>query len=287
MRDITPKKPTAPRLGGRRRALFGGIGVTLAVFGGGYIFLQQDTAPQLTQQSQSADEVQATNIDVEAGEVIQSTKLRTFGGADFVELYNSFAYPNVAEFETSPSITNSLEADARIRSLAIERGYRARSVAAPPLVVVTGGQLQERAATAWEELVESARKDGHRLTLTAGFRTIEDQQALFLTALRARGATDASIAAGNSDAAVVAVLKGTSIPGYTRHHSGYTVDIGCASDPGLPFGSTECYQWLSRNNYEKAKLEGWIPSYPAGAPNQGPDPEPWEYSWVGTDAVRE
>ncbi len=234
-----------------------------------------------------ASEVQASGIDVEAGEVIQATKLKTFSGADFVELYNSFAYPSVAEFETSPAITDSLEADARIRTLAIDRGYLARAVAIPPLVTVTGGQLQERAATAWGDLVESARKDGHRLTLTAGFRTIEDQRTLFLNALRSRGATNASIAAGNSDAAVVAVLKGISIPGYTRHHSGYTVDIGCASDPGLPFGSTDCYQWLSRNNYQKAKEHGWIPSYPAGAPNQGPDPEPWEYSWVGTDAVRE
>lgn len=287
MKDITPQTKKQKNT---KRPLLSYVVLLIpvvAVIGLGYGYLIKDTAPA---DSQPLQEVQSTSEtpDIDgASEYITPTALKSFTAAEFVTLYNTFAYPNVAEFETAPPITGDLAADMHIRELAISRGYRGRAVAVPPLTTASDGLLQERAATAWDELVVAARKDGHRLRLTAGFRTIEDQQKLFLTGLRATGASDASIAAKASDAAVVSVLRTTAIPGYTRHHSGYTVDIGCDSDTGKPFGSTACYRWLSQSNYQQAKTYGWIPSYPDGAPNQGPDPEPWEYSWVGSAAVRE
>ncbi len=226
-------------------------------------------------------------LSSEANKAVELAKreLKSFSGSEFVELYNSFAYPNVREFEIVPSITGNAAADERIRNLALSRGYRARSIAIPPLADVGNYQLQERAAKAWEELTSAAKNDGLDLSMTAGFRTISDQQELFMNALNATGATTASITADNSNFAVLSVLRTIAIPGYTRHHSGYTVDIGCDSQPNVVFGASRCFGWLSRDNYKNAKSYGWIPSYPDGAPEQGPEPEAWEYSWVGVDAL--
>jgi LAS superfamily LD-carboxypeptidase LdcB len=47
------------------------------------------------------------------------------------------------------------------------------------------------------------------------------------------------------------------------------------------FEQSVCFGWLSKGNYKNAKSNGWIPSYPDGAKKQGPDPESWEYVWVG------
>jgi LAS superfamily LD-carboxypeptidase LdcB len=95
------------------------------------------------------------------------------------------------------------------------------------------------------------------------------------------------IASGRYDAQVSQVLAMTAIPGYSRHHTGYTVDIACKNNPNASFVYTVCFQWLNADNYKNAKTYGWIPSYPDGAGQQGPDREPWEYVWVGVDAVTE
>jgi LAS superfamily LD-carboxypeptidase LdcB len=76
------------------------------------------------------------------------------------------------------------------------------------------------------------------------------------------------------------------VPGYSRHHTGYTIDLWC-EDGSSTFLSSSCYKWISDNNYLKAKQSGWIPSYPAGTDDQGPEPEPWEYVWVGTERLME
>lgn len=261
--------------------------LSIALIGAvGWRLLMSDTSQQPSETT-IPENLSQTTDGTSSDQTIIARKLKNFSGAEFVSLYNNYAYPNVREFEVSPEITGNSVADERIRNIAIERGYIARSVAVPPLVSAGEFQLQERAKTAWDELVAAAKAAGHKLYMTAGFRNIEDQRELFLDGLAATGATASSVAAGKSDAAVNTVLQRISIPGYTRHHSGYTVDIGCSSDAGVVFGASSCFDWLRGNNYDNAKKYGWIPSYPDGANNQGPNPEEWEYSWVGYEAVSE
>jgi LAS superfamily LD-carboxypeptidase LdcB len=267
----------------RRAALIVAI-FLLAI--GALVWLQNDTQ-QKNDISIKEPVSEKLSVDNTVDSSITPRKLKLYSGEEFVSLYNAFAYPNVKEFEIAPSITGNSIADERIRNLAIERGYIGRSIAIPPLRDTGKYQLQYRAATSWDEMVKKAKQDGQTLILTAAFRTIEDQRDLFNEGLNTAGATPALIAAGKADLGVQSVLKRISVPGYTRHHSGYTVDIGCQNDNGVLFGASTCFAWLSRNNYENAKTFGWIPSYPSGAPKQGPDPEEWEYSWVGFDVVSE
>ncbi len=112
-----------------------------------------------------------------------------------------------------------------------------------------------------------------------------DQNEIF--AARLGKITPAKIIDGSSDDKIREILKTTAPPGYSRHHSGYTVDLACDSDPGVLFENSKCFEWISRDNYINIKKFGWIPSYPEGIKNQGPEPESWEYVWVGLSAVKE
>lgn len=213
-----------------------------------------------------------------------------FAGDEFKKLYENIAYPNTQLLLRPPVITGNEAADNRIRTIALSRGYALRSVPVAPIEKTnepglgTDDLLQQKARESWIKLKDAAAADGIPLKLNSGYRSVEMQRQLFVSRLRATGATNAQIASGTADAAVVATLTVTAIPGYSRHHTGYTIDLLCGNAVQA-FETTRCFKWLSENNYLNAKKSGWVPSYPEGANNQGPEPESWEYVWVGTQAV--
>ena len=129
--------------------------------------------------------------------------------------------------------------------------------------------------------------DGHNITVISGYRSVERQRSLFLSRLAATGATIKEVAAGTADEKVNQVLITSSIPGYSKHHTGYTVDLLCAGFAFEDFKNSTCNVWISDDNYKLAKQNGFIPSYPPLADSQGPDPEAWEYVYVGTDLLYE
>ena len=216
-----------------------------------------------------------------------STKLRVFTGQEFSDLYNSYVYPNTQAISEESPITGDEAADKRIKDLTVSRGYKLRSAPVTNNFVEISQDmlLQQRAAVDWLKMQEAATKEGHDIQVNAAYRSAEDQRAIFLA--RIKSIPLPSIAAGKSDSDINHVLKTTAVPGYSRHHTGYTVDIVCYTDASKKFEDSKCNKWLSDNNYQNAKTYGWIPSYPDGAGLQGPDPEPWEYVWVGSDVLYE
>lgn len=216
-----------------------------------------------------------------------SGKFKTYTGQEFSDLYNSFNYPNTSLINEHSPITGNETADNKIRQLAVSRGYKLRSAPVTNNFVEVQKimLLQERASNPWIELQKKAKEENIRLSLFDAYRSAEDQRTIFLS--RLNGIAVADIAAGKADAAVSKVLETTALPGYSRHHTGYTVDIKCDSQPGVKFENSICFAWLNKDNYINAKKYGWIPSYPEGAGNQGPLPESWEYVWVGADTLQE
>lgn len=212
--------------------------------------------------------------------------LKTFTGLEFKDLYNSIAYPNTQEISEETPITGDPAADRHIRDLAEARGYLPRSAPVSDVFRNVGDSfvLQEKAATDWLKLKSAAKKDSLELSLTAAYRSADDQKNIFLGKLKTYGIQSSLIASSKYDVQIDEILKTTALPGYSRHHTGYTVDISCPSNP-VTFENSTCFDWLKKNNYKNAKLSGWIPSYPAGAGQQGPDPEPWEYVWVGKETL--
>jgi LAS superfamily LD-carboxypeptidase LdcB len=140
--------------------------------------------------------------------------------------------------------------------------------------------------TAWNELQSEAAQAGYSMSIVSAYRSVEDQRVLFLSRLNEAGASIVDVINGTADELITSVLVTSSIPGYSKHHTGYTLDLACAGYAFEQFRDSPCYVWMSENNYENAKRFGFIPSYPADADLQGPDPEAWEYVWVGLEVVQ-
>lgn len=213
-----------------------------------------------------------------------------FTGNELRDLYLSvlLTFPNTEFFEKPPQITGNSVADKRIQVLAEERGFQLSKIPQAALVKTdepllqgeTDDLLQPLAYEGWLAIKAAAQGAGIPLQLYSAYRSPEWQRDLFLQRLAARGITPEQIANGYVDGDIKDILKTVSIPGYSRHHTGYAVDFWC-DDGNAIFAKSSCAAWLEKDNYLQAKQHGWIPSYPDGAEMQGPDPEPWEYVWVG------
>ena len=248
----------------------------------GYFIYQQVTPKKI---EQTKNNEQAPIQTQKQPEISKGNTLKSFTNEQFVALYSSFAYPNTQEILVPPTITGNPDADARIQKLADARGYKLRSApVVRPVAINDGYLLQQKATQPLQDLVSAAKKKGLDITVTAAFRSVDEQRKLFNERL---GATPATIAAGTADAAVIETLKTTAPPGYSRHHNGFTIDIACGSVGLYGFLETPCFEWLAKDNFKNAKEYGWIPSYPDGVNSVGPEPEPWEYVWVGRDALLE
>lgn len=220
---------------------------------------------------------------------------RRFEPEELKSFYDVYRYPDTTALVEPPAITGDQAADERVRAIAYRRGYRLRSEADPgSLVEVEGKRLQPAAAEAWRELEAAALAEGIELGLISGYRSVSRQREIFLSVLSreaekaiGRAYTPEEIAAGDADQVVDAILRTYSIPGYSKHHTGYTVDITDVTSGRdfTEFGETAGFRWISADNYANAMRFGFLPSYPEGVADQGPIPEPWEYVWVGREAL--
>jgi zinc D-Ala-D-Ala carboxypeptidase len=123
--------------------------------------------------------------------------------------------------------------------------------------------LTPAAALAWRRLQAAARRDGIELLLVSAFRSVDFQRAL-IEARLARGQT------------VAEVLRVNAPPGYSEHHSGRAVDIGCAGTAPLEedFERTPAFAWLQQH----ARRFRFRLSYPRGN-RQGFIYEPWHWCY--------
>ena len=172
-------------------------------------------------------------------------------------------------------ITGDDELDARIRRAAEQRGYRRQPVVTTELVWVDGRRLQAPVAEAWLELKAAARADGVALELRSAYRDLDGQQALFLRRLGGQ----------TSDAAIDTTLRFAAPPGYSRHQTGFVLDVAQAGVEQGGFVNTAAYAWLSATDFAAPRAHGFVPSYPRDGERMGPDPEPWELAWVGAGRI--
>lgn len=121
--------------------------------------------------------------------------------------------------------------------------------------------LSPGCAKAWLGMRAAAHTDGIELLLISGFRSVDYQAALVRSKLK-QGLT------------VNEVLRVNAPPGYSEHHSGRAIDIGCAGTAPLDwaFESTPAYRWLSEHGAE----HGFWMSFPRDNP-QGYLYEPWHW----------
>lgn len=214
----------------------------------------------------------------------RSAPLPTLSGVEFRELYNRYEpLPRTTPLTTAPAITGNAAADRRIRSMAEARGYRLRAQHIGPLGTALGVPVDPGAAAQLDALARRAAASGYRLSATFGYRSVDLQRTLFTR--RIAGFSSAQIAAGVADRSIDTALRSVAPPGYSKHQSGMALDLKAAGGSGGTFASSGVGRWMAANNYANAKEFGFIPSYPPGGGLQGPEPEPWEYVYVGRKAI--
>ena len=193
---------------------------------------------------------------------------------EYLATFDEALLPGLGPIGAPPPITGNPEIDARIRELGEERGYTRRPEPTQNLVRTDGALLHPAASAAWEGLQAAARAEGQTLILTSGYRSGSHQASLMLGKLT-----------GYNDASIEAVLDIIAVPGYSKHHTGYALDMVSDTHQRFDFVNSPEYSWLAENNFERAKAFGFIPSYPEGIINAGPNPEPWELVWVGATNI--
>ncbi len=217
-----------------------------------------------------------------------------FSGVEFKRFYYaSMPLPQTRPITSRPPIYGHAGADARIQQLAEQRGYRLQAVPTVGLGSYGGVAMAPEAGRAWLALADTARRRGTPLQGNSGYRSIDTQRGIFQRRLASAGQarigrsyTMNEIATGQADGAIESVLAYHSIPGYSRHHTGVTIDLSHAGGSNGTFAGSAAYRWLSADNYAAAKAHGFIPNYPPNAGAQGPNPEPWEFSYIGVEKIR-
>lgn len=143
-------------------------------------------------------------------------------------------------------------------------------------VLSNGRRVDERIYTELQEMFDAARAEGIYPVVGEGFRTAQEQQALFTDKVR-----EYMNEGYLKKAAEKMAGKWVALPGYSEHQLGIAVDINgdkIRSDNG------EVYEWLAKNAYRY----GFILRYPSDSENiTSTKYEPWHYRYVGKKAAKE
>lgn len=133
-----------------------------------------------------------------------------------------------------------------------------------------GQKIDERIYPYLQEMFDATRAEGIYPIVREGYRTEEEQQAIFDEKVQAY------INEGYSRSRAERTAKEwVALPGTSEHQLGIAVDINadkskCSND--------EVYEWLAENAHEY----GFILRYPQGKTEiTGTSYEPWHYRYVG------
>ncbi|OUC14733.1 MAG: D-alanyl-D-alanine carboxypeptidase [Alkalinema sp. CACIAM 70d] len=178
---------------------------------------------------------------------------------------NPIASPPVS----SPSANNANPAGAPAGTVLNHYPYPESPAAELEPITADGGlKLRKAAAQAYKEMAAAAQAEGISLMPLSAFRSIAEQEQVFLSLKQQR------IQTAEQRAAVSAP------PGYSEHHTGYAIDIGDGNVPATnlspDFEQTAAFKWLQAN----APRYNFEMSFPKNN-KQGVSYEPWHWRFVG------
>ena len=133
-----------------------------------------------------------------------------------------------------------------------------------------GQKIDERIYPYLQEMFDAARAEGIYPIVREGYRTEEEQQAIFDEKVQAY------INEGYSRSRAERTAKEwVALPGTSEHQLGIAVDINADKSKS---SNDEVYEWLAENAHEY----GFILRYPQGKTEiTGTSYEPWHYRYVG------
>lgn len=212
---------------------------------------------------------------------------RCYSSIDFIKLYSLFEKSTLLPI-TQERIHEDKKIHDHIENIAKNMGYKKRINAdEKKLHKIKNIQIQYKILSDYTKLKKEIKKENILISITSGYRSPKKQKQLFFEKIKKQAIPIDQIITGKYDHLLKAILEKTAPPGYSKHHSGFTLDLACGENYIVyDFEFTQCHEWLSKNNFENAKRFGFLPSYPNGVIDQGPNPEPWEYVWVGEEFIK-
>lgn len=241
---------------------------------------------------------------VRADQFNESLPFKFFTDDDFIRIVGTIDFTKYDAdlkkygiYDTQYQIFDGGEVDKIIREVAKNKGFQNHTLADKTRLAKTDNEnfLQHETLKAYKNMQETAKKEGVEFTISSGYRDFKDQEEIFLPRLQVecqkklgKNCEAQDLKNKENIGIIEDVLKMTAPPGFSRHHSGYTIDLNDLKSPHLPFVETESYRWLSQNNFLNAKKFGFLPSYPdvKNGFKFGPEPEPWEYVFVGNNTIK-
>ena len=124
-------------------------------------------------------------------------------------------------------------------------------------------ELVPPAADAWRRLRDEAAGEGLELIAVSAFRSVARQTEIIRRKL-------------DDGKSIAEILRYVAAPGFSEHHTGRAIDIGCPGFTDLEenFETTPVFAWLQR----RAGRCGFSLSYPRGS-ETGISYEPWHWLW--------
>lgn len=135
-----------------------------------------------------------------------------------------------------------------------------------------GRKVDSRIYPYLQEMFDAAREDGIYPIVREGYRTQEEQEAIFDEKVQAYMEEGYSRTRAES-----AAKEWVALPGTSEHQLGIAVDINADKTKST---NDEVYAWLAENAYKY----GFILRYPNGKEKvTGTGYEPWHYRYVGVE----
>lgn len=127
--------------------------------------------------------------------------------------------------------------------------------------------INTAAQSAFDDMVAAAFNDGLYLYVNSGYRSYEEQEALYYNYAAERGVAEAD--------------RVSSRPGYSEHQSGLCFDVNSTD---FSFADTTEAQWMAAHCAEY----GFIIRFPKGKEAlTGYEYEPWHIRFVGVDVAKD
>ena len=143
------------------------------------------------------------------------------------------------------------------------------------VTLLNGRQVDERVIGSLQQMVDELRALGYDPFVNSGYRSHEEQQAIWdqtVNNLLAQGYSQ--------EAAEAETLLTVARPGYSEHELGLAADI-CSEQFWEP-ANEPIQTWLTEHGWEY----GWIRRYPEGKEDiTGVSNEPWHYRYIGVEAA--
>lgn len=139
-----------------------------------------------------------------------------------------------------------------------------------------GERVDARIYPQLQNMFDTARANGVYPVVASGYRTWEEQEALYEEKIAGYEAEGLSEEEARAEAE-----RWVAIPGTSEHQLGLGVDINA---DGVYSSGEEVYNWLAQNAYRF----GFIYRYPSDKTEiTGIANEPWHYRYVGVEAAEE